>query len=174
MHKKKTTDKRRTSRARKYFSAADFTFDDSETLMCPAGYPMKSRNPNYRSKEKGYTGSRYIGYPAICGTCALRSNCIRNPHTPARQVAKVDGVRNYTQRMIDRFDSPRGRYWYSRRLGSVEPVFANIRSTLGLDRFTLRGRKKVDTQWKLYCVVHNIGKLARYGPSFQMPGRPLP
>ena len=34
---------------------------------------------------------------------------------------------------------------------------------LGLDRFTLRGRSKVDGQWKLYCTVHNIGKLARYG-----------
>jgi hypothetical protein len=35
-----------------------------------------------------------------------------------------------------------------------------------MDRFTLRGRSKVDAQWKLFCIVHNIGKLARYGPSF--------
>ena len=26
-----------------------------------------------------------------------------------------------------------------------------------------RGRRKVDTQWKLYCLVHNIEKLMRYG-----------
>jgi hypothetical protein len=56
----------------------------------------------------------------------------------------------------------RGRYFYSRRMGTVEPVFANIRSTLGLDRFTLRSKKKVDIQWKLFCIVHNIGKIARY------------
>jgi hypothetical protein len=65
--------------------------------------------------------------------------------------------------MIQRFDSSRGRLYYSRRMGTVEPVFANIRSTLGLDRFSLRGRRKVDAQWKLFCTVHNIGKLARYG-----------
>ena len=65
--------------------------------------------------------------------------------------------------MIERFDSGRGRFYYSRRMGTVEPVFANIRHTLGLNRFTLRGRVKVDTQWKLFCLVHNIGKLARYG-----------
>jgi hypothetical protein len=29
-----------------------------------------------------------------------------------------------------------------------------------MDRFTLRGKKKVDIQWKLYCIVHNIGKCA--------------
>ena len=66
------------------------------------------------------------------------------------------------QQMIERFDTMRGRFFYSRRMGTVEPVFANITHTLGLDRFTLRGREKVDTQWKLFCVVHNIGKIARY------------
>jgi len=32
-----------------------------------------------------------------------------------------------------------------------------------LNRFTLRGRQKVDTQWKLFCLVHNIEKLAHHG-----------
>ena len=69
---------------------------------------------------------------------------------------------SYTQRMIERFDSARGRYYYSRRMGTVEPVFANIRSTLDLDRFTLRGRRKVGIQWMLFCMVHNIGKISRH------------
>ncbi len=46
--------------------------------------------------------------------------------------------------------------------GTVEPVFANIRHTLGMDRFTLRSRTKVDIQWKLFFMVHNIGKISRY------------
>ncbi|MGH1469543.1 MAG: transposase, partial [Cellvibrionaceae bacterium] len=32
-----------------------------------------------------------------------------------------------------------------------------------LNRFSLRGKTKVDTQWKLYCMVHNIEKLTNYG-----------
>ena len=32
----------------------------------------------------------------------------------------------------------------------------------GLNRFPLRGRQKVDTQWKLFCLVHNIEKLAHH------------
>jgi hypothetical protein len=43
----------------------------------------------------------------------------------------------------------------------VEPVFANLRQRL--DRFTLRGQTTVDTQWKLFCLVHNIEKLAHAG-----------
>jgi hypothetical protein len=35
-------------------------------------------------------------------------------------------------------------------MGLIEPVFGNIRHALGLDRFTLRGKEKVNIQWKLY------------------------
>ena len=70
-------------------------------------------------------------------------------------MTKTDrGMRHNTKiaihRMMERFDSERGRYYYSKRMGAVEPVFGNTRATLGLDRFTLRGRRKVDAQWKLY------------------------
>jgi hypothetical protein len=44
-------------------------------------------------------------------------------------------------------DSARGRQLYSQRIGTVEPVFANIRHNKRLDRFTLRGKEKVNTQW---------------------------
>ena len=66
--------------------------------------------------------------------------------------------------MKAKIDTERGRYHYGRRLATVEPVFANICSTRRLRRFSLRGHRKVNTQWLLYCVVHNIGKLQRYGP----------
>jgi hypothetical protein len=45
----------------------------------------------------------------------------------------------------------------------MEPVFANLRHNKRLDRFTLRGQVEVNTQWHLYCLVHNIEKLANHG-----------
>ena len=160
-------DRKRTSIARKYFAADEFRFDDEGTLICPAGKPMWCRCPNWRSK-KGYKGRTYQGYVRHCSVCPLRPKCIRSAKSPARQVTKIDSElppqeKTAVQRMIERFDSRRGRFYYSRRMGAVEPVFANIRHTLRLDRFTLRGQVKVDTQWKLFCLVHNIGKIARYG-----------
>jgi len=53
----------------------------------------------------------------------------------------------------------------------VEPVFANVRHNKRLDRFTLRGRSKVDGQWKLYFLVHNIEKLANAGYAAQRTAR---
>ena len=60
-------------------------------------------------------------------------------------------------------DSERGRKLYGRRMATVEPVFGNLRHNKRLDRFTLRSRQKVNTQWNLYCLVHNIEKLAHHG-----------
>jgi hypothetical protein len=48
---------------------------------------------------------------------------------------------------------------YSRRIATVEPVFGNIQNK-GMRRFTLHGRRKVSTQWKLFTLVHNIEKVA--------------
>jgi hypothetical protein len=58
--------------------------------------------------------------------------------------------------MKQAIDSPRGRKLYGQRMATVEPVFGNIRYNKRLDRFTLRGLAKVNTQWHLYCMVHKI------------------
>ena len=63
-----------------------------------------------------------------------------------------------------------GKLIYQRRLATVEPVFANLRAAKRLDRFTLRGKPKVNGQWLLYCLGHNIGKIQRYGPMLTPSG----
>ena len=65
--------------------------------------------------------------------------------------------------MAAKIDTERGRKIYDQRAGIVEPVFANIRFQKSMDRFTLRGKIKVNIQWLLYCMVHNIEKVANYG-----------
>lgn len=46
----------------------------------------------------------------------------------------------------------------------MEPVFAHICHTLGLDRFTLRGRAKVNSQGQVFCLVHNLERPTGSGP----------
>jgi Transposase DDE domain len=85
-----------------------------------------------------------------------------------RQVAfvagrAVDKPEKYLDKMKRKIDSDVDRYAYRRRLGAIAPVFGNIRHTKRLNRFTLRGRDKVHTPWQMYCLVHNIEQLQRYG-----------
>jgi hypothetical protein len=48
-------------------------------------------------------------------------------------------------------------------MSTVEPVFANITCSKKLRRFSLRGKDKVQGQWQLFCLIHNIEKLMKYG-----------
>ena len=68
--------------------------------------------------------------------------------------------------MRAKVDTPEGRERYSRRMGIVEPVFANIRHAKGLTRINYRGRGKVAVIWKLWSIMHNIGKIALYHPEY--------
>jgi Transposase DDE domain len=68
-----------------------------------------------------------------------------------------------TEAMKAKIDTPAGRARYGQRLGIIEPVFGNIRARKRMDWFTLRGRTKVTLQWRIYCLVHNLEKLAKYG-----------
>ena len=73
---------------------------------------------------------------------------------------------SYTDWMKERVDSEFGKQVYGHRMSVVEPVFGNIGTAKKLNRFSLRSKKKVQGQWQLYCMIHNIEKLMRYGIAF--------
>jgi transposase len=150
------------------FQPSDFTYDpEARTCVCPAGKSL------YRTGRdnviNGYVAETFRGAKQDCVPCALRALCLRTPEkTLTRQVAFFRGrdasaPETHTARMKAAIDAPAGRARYAQRFAAVEPVFANLRHNKGLDRFTLRGRTKVDAQWKLFCLVHNIEKLANNG-----------
>jgi hypothetical protein len=115
---------------------------------------------------------KFRGSKMNCVPCGLRAKCMKNPEqTVTRQFAYYTGqneqkTKTFTQKMREKIDSIAGKLIYGRRMATVEPVFADIRSNLGLDRFSLRGKKKVSIQWRLYCTVHNLLKVHRYGFGF--------
>jgi hypothetical protein len=50
------------------------------------------------------------------------------------------------------------RALYGRRMQIIDLRFADITYNKRMNRFSLRGKIKVNIQWMLYCMVHNIGK----------------
>ncbi|MDP1790296.1 MAG: IS1182 family transposase [Methylibium sp.] len=148
----------------KLFRPGDFVFNDGRTATCPAGKTLTGNGHTYG--QRGHRFERYEASAADCASCDLRTSCLRNPHaTRGRQVARFAPLQRAasdpSQRMREAIDSVKGRRLYSQRIAAVEPVFANIRHHKRMSRFTLRGRAKVSTQWQLYCLVHNVEKLAK-------------
>ena len=162
--------KERYKSKKQFFSVEDFKLDDSTgKLICPAGHGLYVKNRNFITPQ-GYKAIAYQAPKTACRDCKLRSKCLRNPKTVARQVHVFYGKRpgSITDEMREKIDTPEGRRTYSKRLGIVEPVFGNIRACKRMDKFTLRGKVKVNIQWLLYCMVHNIEKITNYGKTDSM------
>ena len=149
------------------YGPEDFKFDRAEhTCVCPAGQTLYANGGE--CKIGGYIAIKFRGSEGVCGPCTQRDQCLRTPDTTkTRQVAffigKLPAKNMHTERMKQRIDSAQGRALHGRRFATVEPVFANLRHNKQLNRFTLRGQAKVDGQWKLFALVHNIEKLAHHG-----------
>jgi transposase len=148
------------------FRPEDFAYNPQKnTCICPAGKRLYSSGQHCTTN--GRTHHKFKGTLRDCVPCTLRERCLRTPGTTRiRQVAffhqRQASPLRHTEAMKLRIDSTAGRTLYGRRIATVEPVFGNLRYNKRLDRFTLRGQRKVDTQWKLYCMVHNIEKLAHH------------
>lgn len=159
-------DKRKRPKTNALFRPEQFKVaEDFSHCICPAGKRLY-RNGRHHNLN-GFEALKFTGTKRDCTHCPLRSRCLRHPEvTPVRQVAiflrKVI-VEHAVERMKELVDTDQGRRLIAQRFATVEPVFGNLRFNKALNRFTLRGRDKVDGQWKLYCLVHNIEKLANHG-----------
>ncbi|WP_425482802.1 transposase [Caldichromatium japonicum] len=102
----------------------------------------------------------YHARPQDCAACPLRERCLSKPSASRRYLSvSTTQPPNLLDEMKAKIDSPEGKKIYARRLAMVEPVFANICVHKHMNRFTLRSKAKVDVQWRLYALVHNIGKI---------------
>jgi transposase len=159
------------SGSQKLFSSNDFIFPkDFSHCICPAG--KRLYRSGYNVTVKNFKAIKFKAPKSACLPCGLRTQCLRRPEkTEIRQVAyfigkSATGEERFTERMKRKIDTAIGRAIYGLRLAIGEPPFAHIRSILGLNRFTLRGKQKVNIQWNLFCIVHNLKKIYRYGQLF--------
>jgi hypothetical protein len=151
---------------RKKFLLEDFTYDETaDQWECPGSKRLKLKCRSVRQNNMLYR--QYRAEAGDCQGCQVWDKCIRkrmkNIKSKTLNVPLGADGRNYSREMAAKIDSERGRQIYPRRIGIVEPVFGNIRIQKRLDRFTLRGKLKVNIQWLLYCLVHNIEKIANFG-----------
>jgi len=149
---------------RKKYALEDFHYDEAkDQYICPDGKRLKVKLKElYR---EGLVYRVYIAEKKECQRCTLRLKCLTGRGAKRKYLWVPIAVQltNLSRKMAGKVDTEKGRKIYPRRIAIAEPVFANIRTHKRLDRFTLRGKIKVNIQWLLYCMVHNIGKIANYG-----------
>jgi transposase len=62
-------------------------------------------------------------------------------------------------RMKRKLQTKMGKAIYAARKCVVEPVFGQIKQARGFRQFLLRGKAKVEGEWALVCLTHNILRL---------------
>jgi transposase len=131
----------------KKFTFADFQYDrDEDQYICPNGKRLRQLTKPRQSKGKLLKS--YVSKETDCSVCHLRAKCLRYKDAKRRHFtyyADASGE-NISQAMVKKIETEKGRKIYPR-----------------MDKFSLRGKIKVNIQWLLYCMVHNIGKVANYG-----------
>jgi len=148
----------------KQFTFADYQYDrETDQFICPNGKRLKRLvKPRLHN---GKLLKSYASEETDCKHCRIRAKCLRYKDAKRRHLtyyADASGE-NISHAMIKKIETEKGRKIYPQRIAIVEPVFANIRVQKRMDRFNLRGKIKVNIQWLLYCMVHNIEKITNYG-----------
>jgi len=158
-------ERNKAKKANKRFAAEDFTYNKRRNIYtCPNGKILTCKG---RIKLRNNEGYKYQALTGDCGKCPLIEKCITLKHRKAIKsknhartlyIIEMRYSENLSEKMKKKIDDPAYRELYSRRQQIIEPVFADITYCKRMNRFTLRSEEKVNTQWLLYCIVHNIGK----------------
>ncbi|GHT72154.1 transposase [Spirochaetia bacterium] len=160
--------KRLGKKEERRYNAADFKHHKGgDYYVCPHGKRLEYKGNTYlRGKE----GKEYRANVKDCRACPYFSKCIKRKkdqetmskgRTLLIMASSEEG--SLCMELKKKLNREEYQERYSRRIQIIEPVFSDIAYCKELNRFTLRGRNKVNGQWQLYCIVHNLCKcLKRY------------
>ena len=158
-HKEQHPPRKPELRERERFVSANFPYDqEKDEFTCPAGHPMSYRETRPYKTRNGYLSERRFYGCDQCQTCPLKPQCTKAKGNRRIQVSFK--LRAYQQQARENLLSEQGIELRKKRAVDVETPFGNIKQNMGYRRFLLRGLKKVEIEWGLVCMAHNMRKLA--------------
>ena len=94
-----------------------------------------------------------------CKTCPHFGKCTtsKKGRTIWRRVAD-----DRIKAMRTKLDSDVGKAIYAKRKHIVEPVFGHIKAVIGFTGFHLRGLDKVNGEFTLVAIAHNLKKISKW------------
>jgi hypothetical protein len=145
------------------YDAGDFKYDGAgDCYECPQGKRLEYKRT---TEQKGVEGKVYQASLTDCKQCPDFAKCSWSKKEQSKlnqgktlRIVKSNEHGSLCREMRKKFETAEFQDKYADRIQIIEPVFADIRHCKGMNRFTLRGKEKVNSQWLLYCAVHNLGK----------------
>ena len=119
------------------------------------------QKPGVVISDSGYCSEanlKYLEQKKIEGYVAVDRESYPDREKPCPRGPLPKGAKR-VDRMRRKLQTKTGAAIYAIRKTVVEPVFGQIKEARGFRRFLLRGLKKVQGEWALICLTHNILKL---------------
>ncbi len=141
------------------FKSCNFYYDkEQDCYYCPMGQPMRKIYVSHPKTKTGYT-QEVTHYRAVrCDGCPLRCSCHKSKNDRVIQVNHR--LNELKAKARDLLLSERGLEQRSQRPADVEQTFGNLKWNKKFKRFLLRGIEKVEIEFGLLALAHNISKLA--------------
>ena len=150
----------KTVKVDKYPFSKDKLYYNTEHdyYICPMGQKMEFIGKKNQKTETEFT-QQLSTYQAInCVGCPLRSQCHKAKGNRRIEVNhNLDRLKHKARTLLT---SELGIIKRKKRVVDTEPVFANIKQNKGFRRFMLRGKNKVEIEWGLIAIAHNLKKRA--------------
>jgi hypothetical protein len=139
--------------------------NDKEQLepMVEAIEEQAGQKPGEVLADSGYCSEANLKYLArrhIDGYVATERQKHGERRLPCKRGPLPKGA-TAVEQMKRKLQTLVGRRIYALRKAIVEPVFGQIKQARGFRQFLLRGLEKVQMEWALVCLTHNILKLHR-------------
>lgn len=118
--------------------------------------------PAVASADSGYFSEAAVTAGALAGI-DLYVPPDRQKHGEASAPTPLPDDGTVIGAMRAKVRGPTGHALYALRKTIVEPVFGQIKAGRGFRRFSFRGLGKVQAEWQVICLTHNLLKLFRAG-----------
>jgi transposase len=141
------------------FRSDHFTYEaETDQFICPAGQRLHYLFTRRYTTDNGYESQRRQYECMTCRGCLLKGQCTRAKGNRRIQISLQ--LLEYRRQARQNLTSEVGEQLRARRAVEVETVFGHIKHNMGFRRFHLRGCEKVNIEWGLVCIAHNMQKLA--------------
>lgn len=134
-----------------YYNAQDDYF------VCPMGQHLTYRFTTRITSKNGYQSTARVYRAQRCEACPLRGACHK---AKTDRIIRVNpNLQRHQQIARQNLWSIRGIYLRKKRCIEPEPVFGQIKWNRQFKRFLLRGLPKVNCEFGIVAIAHNIKKM---------------
>jgi len=140
------------------FRVENLPYDsDKDEYTCPAGKKLNHIQNKEGVTVNGYKKKLDVYECEDCTECIHRSKCHKSENN--RQIKVNHRLNTFKDKVRENLYTDKGKNLRRRRGIEVESVFGQIKHNKSFRRFLLRGIEKVNLEWGLISMAHNLMKI---------------